>query len=1590
MKTSLKRLLPLLLVLTLPGAVRAQLTYTTNNSTFYYMPTSTNVTITGYVCIGNGGEVVTIPSSINGLPVTGIGDNAFSYCTYLGSVAIPNSVTSIGDRAFAGTSLISVTIPNSVTTIGDSAFAGCTSLGSFGGTVTIGTNVISIGDSTFYSTKLSTIIVPNSVTSIGTNAFGSCYSLTNVTIGSGVINIGDNAFNGCTSLTTIIVNSNNPAYSSAAEVLFNRSQTTLIQYPPGGAGGSYIISNTVTTIGATAFQYCNSLTNVTIGTNVASIGDWAFSGCGLTNATIYSGVTNIGKGAFSLCYGLTTISVNIGNPSYSSVAGVLFNKAQTLLVQYPIGNTITGYTIPSTVTSIGAHAFDECDSLTSVAIGTNVNNIGDYAFYYCSGIGSITIPDSVTNVGNYAFTACTGIGRLTIGKGLISIGTNAFYSCWFGSVTIPYSVTSIGDEAFGFNPYLQGVYFLGNAPSTSSTLFSSYPFQGSDGVTVYYVPETSGWGLPFGGMPLGLWDPQIQCVYVITNGAVTITGFNGPGGVVNIPNSVNGLPVTCIGDGAFNNFFELASIRIPDGVTAIGNSAFANCYSLTNVTIPNSITSIGNSAFESCFGLAGVTIPDSIISIGSNTFQGCSSLNKVTLGANIASIGSNAFQNCSSLTSITIPHSVTSIAGGAFAYCYSLVSVIFQGNPPGSDSSVFTSDPAMAYYQAGTAGWGSSFCNLPTTKYYPVMFTGSPTNGSVPLAVNFSSPGVDTVGNVITSWKWKFGDGGNNIAQSPTHIYTSLGTFSPTLAATNSLGAVVFGFGPASVTVTNSNLLFTANPTRGLFPLTVSFTSPAIDSLGKAIANWNWDFGDGSTSTLQNPSHTYNTTVGTFFPRLIANNSNGIAVIGQGPQIAVTNLSIQFFTSLPTGTNGISYSQQLSANFGHPPFGWSIMAGSLPSGLTLTTNGFISGTPTFAGTTSFTLKVTDALSTTATDTLTLTVLLRILHDFAQGGEIDPNGGLLLSGNALYGETFGPISGAIFRVNADGTGFTNLYNFSGSDGPGPIGGLALSGNNLYGATVSGGAFGNGSLFKVNTDGTDFTNLYNFTPYNYSVNSDGFRPLGGLLLSSNILYGTAQDGGSGARGTVFKINTDGTGFVNLHSFSYNGTEGMYPNGGLIISGNTLYGTAELGGSSGDGVVFAINTDGTDFTNLYSFTALSALSPEGTNSDGASPQGGLILSGGILYSTTRNGGGWGAGTVFAVNTDGTGFRNLHSFTGGDGDQPFAGLVLSGNTLYGTTSDGGSGGVGTLFAVNTDGTDFRNLYSFTTDNYDSASGGHTNSDGAFPYAGLILSANTLYGTAQNGGSLDAGTVFAFSVEQASIFNIPYTASPTTGTVPLTVQFTCPSVDSGGNTITRWNWNFGDGTTSTSQSPSHVYASAGTFQPSLVATNSLGVTVSGSGPAITAALSIALRLSSTGLTTNGGFQLSVYGQIGQAYTLQASTNLVNWVSILGFTCTNSPMYVVDPAARNFSHRFYRVAQGTLLIPASPVVVGFGLPHPWTTNGLALMLQGPVGSNYMVQASTNLLTWLPITNFVSTNSPFYFSDPLATNYSRRFYRAIEQ
>ena len=191
-------------------------------------------------------------------------------------------------------------------------------------------------------------------------------------------------------------------------------------------------------------------------------------------------------------------------------------------------------------------------------------------------------------------------------------------------------------------------------------------------------------------------------------------------------------------------------------------------------------------------------------------------------------------------------------------------------------------------------------------------------------------------------------------------------------------------------------------------------------------------------------------------------------------------------------------------------------------------------------------------------------------------------------------------------------------------------------------------------------------------------------------------------------------------------FRGLGGMRPEAGPILADGALYGTASDGGDYGNGVVFKVNTDGTRYQVLKSFDG----------GDGAQPSGPLVLAGSTLYGTTAYGGGPNPGVVFKVDTNGTGFQVLKTFTANEGANPFAGLALDGATLYGTTYYGGSSNWGVVFKLNTDGTGYQVLKNFT------------GSDGVQPYSGLVVAGGTLYGTTYVGGSSGNGVVFKMNTD--------------------------------------------------------------------------------------------------------------------------------------------------------------------------------------------------------------------------------------------------
>lgn len=352
---------------------------------------------------------------------------------------------------------------------------------------------------------------------------------------------------------------------------------------------------------------------------------------------------------------------------------------------------------------------------------------------------------------------------------------------------------------------------------------------------------------------------------------------------------------------------------------------------------------------------------------------------------------------------------------------------------------------------------------------------------------------------------------------------------------------------------------------------------------------------------------------------------------------------------------------------------------------------------------------------------------------------NPTCDLTLSGNTFYGTTVEGGSnglGAIFSLNSDGSGFATLRAFgedSGGGNPGPH--LALSGSTLYGS-VGGGPTnaGYGSIFSIETSGSNFAIIYTFT-----TNTSGAlgNPNGGLVRGGNTLYGTANQGGITNAGSIFSLDTNGS-FQLLHLFQA-GTDGGHPLGTLVLSSNVLYGTASFGGTNPGvfGTVFSISTEGTNFTVLHTFGGITA-------GDGSDPEAGMILSGNTLYGTTRGGGTNNHGTIFSINTDGSGYTVLHSFAG-LGELPHAALLLRGNTLYGTTAGNGTTTQGSVFSIGTDGSNFTLLQTFSrlesTNNY-------VNIYGAAPGGGLAMTGNVLSGSAALGGAFGNGTVFSLAIE--------------------------------------------------------------------------------------------------------------------------------------------------------------------------------------------------------------------------------------------------
>ena len=327
-------------------------------------------------------------------------------------------------------------------------------------------------------------------------------------------------------------------------------------------------------------------------------------------------------------------------------------------------------------------------------------------------------------------------------------------------------------------------------------------------------------------------------------------------------------------------------------------------------------------------------------------------------------------------------------------------------------------------------------------------------------------------------------------------------------------------------------------------------------------------------------------------------------------------------------------------------------------------------------------------------------------------------------------------------------FHVIYHFTGSSSPYAQGQLLLTSNTLYGTTMGGGTSDRGTVFKINTNGSGYTVIKNFTALdtNTSTNTDGAEPMAGLVMWSNQLFGTAFAGGSGGKGTVFSVNTDGTNYVVLNNFSV--TNGKNPYVGLTLAGNILYGTTAAGGISNKGAIFQINTDGTGFGLVKSFLA----------SEGILLLGCVTVGSNTLYGTTYQGGVSNRGTIYSIGTDGNGFTILKTFSDGDGRQPRYGLVFCDNSLFGVTDGDGVNSNSVVFRINTDG----NLYTVIKRFSEPDPVYGTNWDGSYLRGGMVMWNGVLYGTTRWGGLYGNGVVFRVNPDGTGFAVLKYFSAAT------------------------------------------------------------------------------------------------------------------------------------------------------------------------------------------------------------------------------------
>lgn len=512
---------------------------------------------------------------------------AFSLCSKLTEVILPEGLTRIRQRAFQSCGKLSILcLPESVTDISLFAFSGCSGLNY---SVYENGKYLGTAQNPYYA-------LVQTVRS----------SVTEVSIHPDTRLIAGTAFNQCEGLTAIII-------------------------PEG-----------VTGIGSWAFRECTQLTQISIPESVICIGAGAFAGTSLAEIRIGKNVEYIGSEPFHYCEELTGIWVDEANPFYcSDEYGVLYTKDKATLIQAP-GALSGSYCVAAGCTSIGNVAFEECNLLEAVIIPEGVKSIGVGAFFSCNMLHAVTMADSVTELGEQAFAGCSKLMDVKLSDNISKIEPMTFYFCinlrsfsmptnvkeigysafegcyYLGEVTLPEGVHTIDERAFYGCTHLKDVYLSNNVQ-----FIGEYAFAGCKELHYAYVLNSDGKYLGNAENPylalIGITDNDLEQITIDKNTKV-------------------------IAGGALAYCTELGSIELPEGLRSIGDRSFSNCESLRSITIPNTVTMIGNKAFEYC-RFSELTIPASVREIGRYGFYNCEKLQTIRFVGTVPVIGRFAFYN---------------------------------------------------------------------------------------------------------------------------------------------------------------------------------------------------------------------------------------------------------------------------------------------------------------------------------------------------------------------------------------------------------------------------------------------------------------------------------------------------------------------------------------------------------------------------------------------------------------------------------------------------------------------------------------------------------------------------------------------------------------------------------------------------------------------------------------------------------------------------------------------------------------------------------------------------------------------------------